>query len=70
MDMSPEEARVEELIGKIRALPPQRQAEVEKFVRQIAVTPDREALHAMQQLAETAFATIWDDPADAAYDSA
>lgn len=66
--MSPEEARVEELIGKIRALPPQRQEDVAKFVGRLNAASDHDAVRAMQQLAESAFSRVWDNPADAAYD--
>ena len=67
--MNPEEAQVQELLGKIRELPPKGRAEVVKFVRELnAGAGDREAVQGMKQLAETAFSRVWDNPADAAYD--
>ena len=65
----PEEVRVEELITKIRALPAERRAEVERFVVRLSeATDDRDVVRSMGRLAESAFARVWDNPADAAYD--
>jgi len=67
--MSPEEVRVEELITKIRALPAERRAEVERFVVRLSEpADDRDVVRSMGRLAESAFARVWDNPADAAYD--
>ncbi|MEK7477309.1 MAG: toxin-antitoxin system, antitoxin component, Xre family protein [Candidatus Coatesbacteria bacterium] len=67
--MSPEEVRVEELITRIRALPAERREAVERFVIGLTeAADDRDAVRGMGRLAESAFARIWDNPADAAYD--
>ena len=67
--MSPEEARVQELIGKIRELPLRSRAEVEKVIRELnASSMDQEAIDSIKRLAEPAFSRVWDNPADAAYD--
>lgn len=58
------------LMQRIQALPPERIAEVEDFVAFIA---DREQERALTRAAASAsapaFAAIWDNPGDAAYDA-
>jgi hypothetical protein len=59
----------EELLEKIKSLPPDKLAEVEDFVdflRQRDV--DRRLAHAASKLSEDAFRKVWDHPDDAEYD--
>ncbi len=58
------------LIEKIRALPPDRIAEVEDFVAFIAAREQERALTRAAALASfPTFAAIWDNPDDAADDA-
>lgn len=59
----------ETLIDKIRALPPDKVAEIEDFVdflRQRA--DDRALVEASMSLSGDAFRDVWDNPEDAVYD--
>ena len=57
------------LIAKIATLPPQRLAEVEDFVDFLRTREDDKQLtHQAMQASSPAFARVWDNEADAAYD--
>jgi hypothetical protein len=57
------------LIEKLKALPPQRQAEVEDFVDFLrSRDDDRLLVMAAAKTAEPAFAQVWDNDDDAEYD--
>jgi hypothetical protein len=57
------------LIEKLKALPPQRQAEVEDFVDFLRSREDDQHLvTAATKTAEPAFAQVWDNDDDAEYD--
>ena len=57
------------LLKKLRNLPPERVAEVEDFVDFLhARGADRQLTRAATKAAERAFAKVWDNPDDAAYD--
>lgn len=59
----------ETLIEKIRALSPDKAAEVEDFVDFLRRRDDQRSLSTpAMKLSETAFQRIWDNPDDAAYD--
>jgi hypothetical protein len=58
----------EELIEKIRALPPERIAEVEDFVDFIAQRDERRLVQAAAGLSEDAFSRVWDNEEDSVYD--
>ncbi len=58
-----------ELIEKIKELPPDKIAEVVNFVDFLAHRDDRALVEAASKTSESAFAKIWDNPADAEYDS-
>jgi hypothetical protein len=63
------EAREELLLAKIRALPPDKVAEVDDFIDFIRRRVDDEALkRAARQLSEAPFRKVWDNPEDAVYD--
>lgn len=57
------------LLEKLRALPPERRAEVEDFVDFLQ---NREAgqqlVRSAERVSEPAFKTVWDNPDDAVYD--
>ena len=56
------------LFEKIERLPPARVAEVEDFVDFLAARDtDRELAHAVTAAAAPAFAEVWDNPEDDAY---
>ena len=58
-----------ELLEKIRALSPERVAEVEDFVDFLRTREsDRPLVRAAEALSEAAFRKVWDNPEDAAYD--
>ncbi len=58
------------LMQKIAALPPERVAEVEDFVDFIRLREqDRSLVRAAAAASAPAFAAIWDNPDDAAYDA-
>ncbi len=59
----------QDLIEKLRALPPQRRAEVEDFVDFLKSREDEQRLtHAATQASAPAFKAVWDNPDDAEYD--
>ena len=60
----------QDLIDKLRRLPPERLAEVEDFVDFLQYRDEDRALAlAASQASSNAFARIWDNPEDAAYDA-
>lgn len=57
------------LIEKLKTLPPERVAEVEDFVDFLRTRDgERAAVRAAVRAAEPAFAKVWDNDDDAAYD--
>lgn len=57
------------LIEKLKNLPPERVAEVEDFVDFLRTRDEERALErAATRAAEPAFAKVWENDADAAYD--
>ncbi len=57
------------LIEKLKSLPPERMAEVEDFVDFLRKRDAERALErAATRVAEPAFAKVWDNDEDAAYD--
>jgi len=59
----------EELLAKIRRLPPERVAEVEDFVDFLRLRDEaRQLTDAAAQRSEATFARVWDNPEDADYD--
>ena len=58
------------LLKKLRHLAPEQVEEVEHFVDVLKQRQDdeRRLSHAVSQLAEPAFARVWDNPDDADYD--
>ena len=59
----------EELIEKIKALPPDQIAEVVDFVDFLAHRNDRPLVKAALKLSEPAFAEVWNNPENAEYDT-
>jgi hypothetical protein len=60
--------QVEELLEKIKSLPPERLAEVEDFVDFLAHRDDRRLVRAAARMSEGSFREVWDNEEDAAYD--
>jgi replicative DNA helicase len=61
--------REQALVTKIRALPPERVAEIEDFVDFVSErSSDRKLVEAATKLSEESFRAIWDNPDDADYD--
>ena len=58
----------EELIEKIRNLPPERIAKVEDFIDFIAQRDERRLMQAAARLSEDAFNQVWDNEEDSVYD--
>jgi hypothetical protein len=58
----------EELIEKIKSLPPERVAEVEDFVDFIAQRDERRLVQAASRLSEESFRQVWDNEEDSVYD--
>jgi hypothetical protein len=57
------------LLEKLRALPPQRRAEVEDFIDFLQNREtDQHLARSAAQVSQTAFKAVWDNPADAEYD--
>ncbi len=57
------------LISKIRSLPPERLLEVEDFIDFLRQSgEDRRLRRAAAMLSEDAFRKVWDNPEDAEYD--
>ncbi|MGE5153494.1 MAG: DUF2281 domain-containing protein [Bdellovibrio bacteriovorus] len=62
-------AIAQELIDKLKQLPPHKVAEVEDFVDFLRARQDESRLtRAMSEMAEASFAQAWDNDEDAAYD--
>ena len=62
-------ANEQALLEKLKALPPERVAEVEDFVDFLRARTDAQHLtRAAYRAAEPAFKSIWDNPDDADYD--
>ena len=59
----------EELIEKIKALPPDKIAEVVDFLDVLTHRDDRFLVKAASKISEPAFAAVWDNPNDAKYDN-
>lgn len=59
----------EELIEKIKSLPPERVAEVEDFVDFIAQRDERRLVQAAARLSEESFRQVWDNEEDSVYNS-
>lgn len=57
-----------ELIEKIRALPPDKIAEVVDFVDFLVHRDERLLVEAALRISEPVFAAVWDNPDDAEYD--
>lgn len=63
-------ANAEILIEKIQALPPERLAEVDDFVDFLQLRDQQRSLTSMvAQVSAPAFAEVWDNPDDEAYDA-
>ena len=58
-----------ELIERIRALPPDKIAEVVDFVNFLSHRDDRLFVEAASRLSEPVFSTVWNNPDDAEYDN-
>jgi hypothetical protein len=58
----------QELIERIRALPPDKIAEVVDFVELLSHRDDRQLVEAAARISESAFAAVWNNPDDAEYD--
>ncbi len=60
----------ERLSGKLRTLTPAQLAQVETFIEALrAWERDRDLTRAAARLSEPAFAAVWDNPEDDAYDA-
>jgi len=57
-----------ELIEKIRALPPEKIAEVVDFVDFLAHKDDRLLVRVASKISEPVFAAVWENSDDAEYD--
>jgi hypothetical protein len=66
--MSKQDSRARTLIDKIKALPPEKAAEVEDFIDFLAERDDRRLTQAAAKLSEKALHGVWDNADDAAYD--
>ncbi|MGH8676242.1 MAG: hypothetical protein ACREVG_18285 [Burkholderiales bacterium] len=63
-------ASKQDLIDKLHQLPPERIAEVEDFVDFLRIREEeRSQVRTATALSEPAFAKVWDNPEDAAYDA-
>jgi len=63
-------ANTDMLIEKIQALPPERMAEVDDFVDFLQLREQQRSLTSMAaQASASAFAKVWDNPDDEAYDA-
>jgi hypothetical protein len=66
----PKHALAENLLDKIRELPPDKITEVEDFVDFLRMKSDELlAKHAVTKLSEKAFEKVWDNDDDAEYDN-
>lgn len=60
---------IQQMVKKLKALPPERVAEVEDFIDFLqARNNDRGLVQAAQAITESRLKAIWDNPDDAAYD--
>ena len=59
----------QELLEKIKALPPDKIAEVVNFVDFLALRDDHLLVEAAARISEPSFATVWNNPDDAEYDN-
>lgn len=59
----------ERLLEKIETLSPARVAEVEDFIDFLREREERQLAQAVTRASEAAFAQVWDNPQDAAYDN-
>ena len=67
--MGPIHDAEQELLEKIRRLPPDKAAEVEDFIDFLAQRhSEQELARAATRLSEDAFARVWDNEDDAEYD--
>lgn len=63
-------ADIQILIAKIQSLPPERMAEVDDFVDFLRLRERERSLTSMAaQTSAPAFAKVWDNPEDEAYDA-
>ena len=68
--MAEQNIQEQALIEKIRALPPEKVAEVEDFIDFLRHrNEDRQLVQASAGLSEKAFGKVWDNPDDAEYDN-
>jgi hypothetical protein len=68
--MATERNHIRVLIDKLEALPPERIAEIEDFIDFIRQRDqDLQLTRAAAMTSEPAFAKVWDNPDDAAYDA-
>ncbi len=58
-----------ELFEKLLALPPEKLAEVEDFVDFLQARESHSLAQAMARISEAAFARVWENSDDAAYDA-
>ena len=58
----------EELLEKIKSLPPDKLAQVEDFIDFLAQRDERALTQAATALSQEALARVWDNSEDAAYD--
>ncbi len=58
----------EDLIEKIRSLPPERLAEVEDFVDFLVERDERRLVQAATRMSDEAFGKFWDNEEDSVYD--
>ena len=69
MHMKTPASAAQDLLARIRELPPDRVAEVEDFVEFLRQREaGRRLARAASKLSERSFARVWDNAADAAYD--
>ena len=68
-EMSKPDHNDEELLRKLRSLPPEKLAEVEDFVDFLRYrNEDAKLATAASRMSEDAFRKVWDNPEDADYD--
>lgn len=60
---------MQQVVKKLKALPPARAAEVEDFIDFLhSRDSDRQLIQAAKAITQPSLKVIWDNPADAAYD--
>lgn len=62
------ELKPEQLLDKLRRLPPERLAEVADFVDFLQQREEKRLTKTAAKLSEQSFSNVWDNPQDAAYD--